>query len=218
MFCNKNKISIDNLDGIRETVRGLVKEKRYTHILGVEGEAVRIAEIFGSGEDFIKKLRAAALLHDITKEFDMKKQLEICGKYNIEISEDDIKAVKPLHAKTGAYIAKIEFGADSLIFNGIYNHTAPSSPPGKFGFDLFGKIIYLADWTEPNRDFPECIEIRDYFYSRIDSGNRDKAMILDKTLLLSYNKTIEILVRDGLFIHEDTVKCRNNLIIKEITV
>ena len=211
MFCNnnKNKINWDDLDGLRETVRSLVKEKRFAHILGVEREAAGIAEIFGCDKDFIKKLRAAALLHDITKDFDMAKQLEICEAYDIKLSRDDKLAVKPIHAKTGAYIAKHEFGADDMIFNGIYNHTIPD--PSR-ELDLFDKIIYLADWTEPGRDYEDCKQVRGYFYSRADLIN------LDKTILFSYNKSIEALLADGLFIHKDTIEGRNALILKGITV
>jgi len=206
MFCNKNKINWDDHGGLREVVKSLVKEKRYTHIIGVEQEAVKIAEIFKCDGEFIKKLRSAAILHDITKEFDMKKQLEICEEYKIKLSDHDKMAVKPLHAKTGAYVAKIEFGADDMIFNGIYNHTIPD--PSR-ELNLFDKIIYLADWTEPNRNYQDCIDVREYFYSGID---------LDKTMLFSYNKSIEALLGDNLFIHKDTIKCRNALITKGITV
>jgi nicotinate-nucleotide adenylyltransferase len=207
-ICNKNKISWEDHGGLRETVKSLVKESRYRHILGVEREAVRMAEIFGRGGDavFIKKLRSAALLHDITKELDMRAQLGICKEHNIKLSEDDKITVKPIHAKTGAHIAKTEFGADDMIFNGIYNHTIPD-PARELG--LFDKIIYLADWTEPGRDYPDCIAVREYFNSNID---------LDKTILFSYNKLIEALLGDGLYIHKNTIKCRNALIIKEITV
>ena len=217
MFCNKNKINKNDFDGLRELARSLVKEKRYAHILGVEQEAVKMAGIFGCDGNFIKKIKAAALLHDITKEFDMQKQLEICGEYKIKLSGDDKKVPKSLHAKTGAYIAKLEFGADDAVFNGIYNHTIgnASGAPG-----LFDKIIYLADWIEPNRDYGDCCEVRDYFYSGIKAAANlsEKYIILDQTMLFSYNKSIEALIKDNLFIHRDAVKHRNALINRNITV
>ena len=217
MFCNKNKINLYDFDGLREVVRSLVKPKRYNHTLGVEQEAVKIAEIFECNGEFIKKVRAAAILHDITKEFGLEKQLEVCEEYNIELSGDDKIAFKPIHAKTGAHIAKIEFGADYLIFDAVYNHTV--SRPEK-SFDLFNRIIALADWTEPNRSDKDCAEVREYFYSRLNDAQNitEKNSVLDKAMLFSYNKTISMILEDGLFIHKDTVECRNALILKEITV
>ena len=194
-----------------------MKEKRYAHTLGAEQEAVKIAGIFGCCGDFIKKIKTAAILHDITKEFDMPKQLEICKEYKIKLSPDDKKAVKAVHAKTGAYIAKFEFGADDTVFHGIYNHTI--GDPSR-ELSLFDKIIYLADWTEPHRDYPDCADIRGYFYSGIKNAGtpQEKNMILEKTMLFSYNKSIEALIKDNLFIHRDAIKHRNALIINNITV
>ena len=217
MFCNKNNISRYDFDGLRETVRGLIKEKRFNHILGVEQEAVKIAGIYECGEEFINKLRTAAILHDITKEFSYSQQLEICREYKIRLSKDDKKAEKPIHAKTAAYIAKIEFGADDIIFDGIYNHTI--SEPLK-SFDLFNRIINLADWIEPNRIHEDCVAVREYFYSKIkNAGNiEQKHKVMDETILFSYNISIKVLLEDNLFIHKDTIKCRNALINKKVLV
>ncbi|MCL1858694.1 MAG: bis(5'-nucleosyl)-tetraphosphatase (symmetrical) YqeK [Oscillospiraceae bacterium] len=182
MFCNKDNINWDDFDGLRALVKSLVKEKRYTHILGVEEEAVKIAEIYNCGDEFIKKLKSAAILHDITKEFGVEKYFEILESYNIILSEDEKKAEWSLHAKTGAYIAKFEFGADDIIFNAIYNHT-DISDLSKFP-DLFNKILHLADWIEPNREDQRCIEVREYFYSKIEKAEtlEQKYKILDETI------------------------------------
>ena len=217
MFCNKNKLNWDDFDGLRETVKSLVKERRYIHTLGVEEEAINLAKIFECDEIFAKKLKSAAILHDITKEFDFKKQLEICKEYNITLSKDDKKTVKAIHAKTGAYVAKIEFNADDMIFGGIYNHTF--GDPSE-NFKLFDKIIYLADYIEPSRTFEDCVEVREFFYSRIKDflNPEEKNKIIDETILFSYNKTIESLIKENAYMHKDTIKCRNALINKKIIV
>jgi len=210
MFCNKNKLSWDDFDGLRELVKSLVKEKRYIHTLGVEEETIRLAKIFECDETLTKKLRSAAILHDITKEFDPKKQLEICEKYKIKLSKDDLRVEKEWHAKTAAYIAKIEFNADDIIFNAIYYHT--------FGVDyssaLSNKIIYLADYIEPNRTFEDCVDIRDYFYSGIgNAGNpEEKYRVLNGTMLFSLNKIIKSVIDGNLYIHKNSIKCRNSFL------
>ena len=216
MFCNKNKLNWDDFDGLRELVKSFVKEKRYIHTLGVEREAVKIAEIYDCGEEFIKKMRSAAILHDITKEFNKEKQLEVCEKYQIKLSKEDMKVEKEWHAKTAAYIAKYEFGADDIIFNSVYNHTFGVG----YNSDLANKIIYLADYIEPNRVFQDCVDIREYFYSRLENKEniQEKYKVLNETMLFSLGKIIKSVVDDNLYMHKNTIKCRNALINKKIMV
>ena len=213
MFCNKKKIGYLDHDKLRPLVRNFVKESRYEHILAMEGEAVKLAGIFGeSGDaDFVNKLRSAALLHDITKEFGLAQHYEICEKYKIKLTDEDKASEKVLHAKTAAYIALLEFGAeDERVFWGIYNHTLG----GLENFSTFAKIIYLADYIEPTRTFIDCVEVQAYFYGKIAEAKNIKAKlrILDETILYSMNKTIETLIKDNLAIHSDAVKCRNNFV------
>jgi len=210
MFCNKNKLSWDDFDGLREVVKSLVKEKRYIHTLGVEEEAIRLADIFGCGDDLIKKFRSAAILHDITKEFDLNKQLDICDKYKIKLSKDDLRVNNEWHAKTAAYIARIEFGADDIIFNAIYYHTLGTYK----SYALSSKIIYLADYMEPNRTFKDCVEVRDYFYSEIENAKalKEKYNVLDDTMLFSIDKTLKTLIKEKYYIHKNTMKYRNSFI------
>lgn len=210
MFCNKNKIKADDFEGLRETVKSFVNKKRYAHTTGVENEAAELAKIYECSPPLADFVRTAALLHDITKEFDKQKQLEICGEYNFKLDPEDKRAEKPIHAKTGAYIARSEFGASETVFCAIYNHTlgCPRGAP------LADKIIYLADYIEPGRNYRECIELREYFYSRIKNAQNieEKYKILDAALLLSYNKTIEALIEENLFIHKKTVQYRNSYV------
>ena len=210
MFCNKDKIGTDDFLGLRDIVKSFVGKKRYVHTLGVEDEAVQIAELYECKEDFVNLLRSAAILHDITKEFDKKTQLEICNAYNFRLDSDDKRAQKPMHAKTGAYIAKFEFGADDTVFGAIYNHTLGCP----YGAPLADKIIYLADYIEPNRDYKDCLDVREYFYANIENAKtlEEKYKILNATMLFSCNKTIEALIEENLFIHKNTVRYRNSYV------
>ena len=99
-----------NLDLKRLTVQQLrpialsyLKPKRMPHVLGTEQEAVRLAERYGAD---VTKARIAALLHDCTKKLDMDEQLALCRHYGIPLDELEQKALKLLHSKTGAAIAR----------------------------------------------------------------------------------------------------------------
>ena len=207
---NKNNISWREIDALRDCVKSYMSEERYIHTLGVEQESEKLAEIFEYSDD-ISKINAAALLHDITKELLNDAQLGLCRKYDIKLSEQDMCVPKSWHAKTAAYVAQHEFNADYEIFNAIYYHTFGA--PYEI-FDLAAKIIYFADWIEPNRTFKLCIEVREWFYRNIENANtlEDKYKVLDKAILLSLDKTIVALINDRVFIHEDTLQSRNSFI------
>jgi predicted HD superfamily hydrolase involved in NAD metabolism len=211
MYCNKNKISWEEHDKLRECVKSFISEERYIHTLGVEQESAKIAEIFECEPMLVKKIKSAALLHDITKEFSREKQLEICEKYKIALSGDDMRVEKEWHAKTAAYIARCEFGADDTIFHAIYYHTFGASYKS---FDLASKIIYLADWIEPERLFKDCVDTREYFYTNLENTENlgDKYKVLDRTILFAFDKTVQILLNEGLFMHKNTVENRNTFI------
>ena len=73
------------------------------HVLGTEQEAVRLARQYGADET---QARVAALLHDCTKKLDMERQLALCAQYHIRLDDLERHALKLLHAKTGAAIAR----------------------------------------------------------------------------------------------------------------
>ena len=103
------------LSQLRPVALSYLKYKRIPHVLGTEQEAIRLATRYGAD---VEKARVAALLHDCTKKLDMPEQLALCRQYGIELDELEQKALKLLHAKTGAAIAReiadVTIRADSL--------------------------------------------------------------------------------------------------------
>ena len=73
------------------------------------------------------------------------------------------------------------------------------------------KLLYLADYIEDTRTFPDCVELRKYFWDRINAGD-DRQVVLRDTLIISFDMTIKGLIGDGTPIHRDTVEARNFLI------
>ena len=63
----------------------------------------------------------------------------------------------------------------------IRSHTT-----GKADMNVLEKIIYVADYMEPNRDFPGVEELRHLAYTN-----------LDKALILGLEMTIALLVEQG---------------------
>ena len=178
------------LSQLRPVALSYLKHRRIPHVLGTEQEAIRLAERYGAD---VEKARAAALLHDCTKKLDMPAQLALCEKYGIELDELEQKALKLLHSKTGAAIARDVFGVDDDIYSAIWYHTT-----GHAHMTKLEKIIYLADYIEPSRDFPGVDTLRKVCYEDLDKG-----------LLLGLEMTIEEMTAMGNPVHRATVEARD---------
>lgn len=163
----------------------MVHAKRHAHILGVAGEAVRLAERWGADKE---KAYRAGILHDCTKYLELEAQLAICQKYGVEIDELERKDAKLLHSKTGAAIARGEYGVDEEIYTAIFYHTT-----GRANMTLMEKIIYLADYIEPNRDFEGLETLRRLCYEDLDAG-----------LEMGFAMSVADLKRRGVVIHANT--------------
>lgn len=180
------------LSQLRPVALSYLKYKRIPHVLGTEQEAIRLAERYGAD---VEKARVAALLHDCTKKLDMEEQLALCRRYGIELDELEQKALKLLHAKTGAAIARDVFGVDEEIYHAIWWHTT-----GHAGMTLLEKIIYLADYIEPSRDFPGVDKLRKVCYEDLNKG-----------LLLGLEMSIQEMTEMGNPVHRATVEARDAL-------
>ena len=175
---------------LRPVALSYLKHKRIPHVLGTEQEAIRLAERYGAD---VEKARVAALLHDCTKKLDMPTQLALCGQYGIALDELEQKALKLLHSKTGAAIARDVFGVDDEVYSAIWYHTT-----GHANMTKLEKIIYLADYIEPSRDFPGVDTLRKVCYEDLDKG-----------LLLGLEMTIEEMTAMGNPVHRATVEARD---------
>ena len=178
------------LSQLRPVALSYLKHKRIPHVLGTEQEAIRLAERYGAD---VEKARVAALLHDCTKKLDMPEQLALCRQYGIELDELEQKALKLLHAKTGAAIARDVYGVDDEIYRAIWWHTT-----GHADMTLLEKIIYLADYIEPSRDFPGVDDLRNCVYRDLDEG-----------LLMGLQMTIDEMTEMGNPVHHATVEARD---------
>ena len=150
------------LSWLREKAYSYLNPKRIAHVAGCEGEAVRLARYWGENEDFAAE---AGILHDITKKLNAEEHIKLIKKYNYPCTQSLLDSPKLLHAVTGALLAKHEFGAPDEITNAIRWHTT-----GKPDMTMLEKIIYLADYVEPNRDFEGVNELRALCYKDIDKA------------------------------------------------
>lgn len=203
-------VSNELLDKIKAELPGFISGKRLKHTFFVEKEAVSIAEsvflVYNVPDGYKNDLRAAALLHDITKEFPQDKQLSLCDEFGIPVGNSPSCAI--LHAKTAAYLSKKLFNINDVVFSAILNHTT-----GKENMNIFDKIIFLADYIEESRTQSHCIETRNFFYDSLKKeGLQSTALILDKAIIKSINATVSYLSESGQSIDVQTILARNFII------
>lgn len=136
--------------------------KRFQHTVGVEYTAAAMAMRFGVD---VNSARLAGLLHDCAKPLEDEKLLKICEKYNLPVSEIECRNPYLLHGKVGACLAKEKYEVtDEDVLNAISWHTT-----GRPGMSDLEKIIFIADYIEPNRkDAPNLQEVRKLAFDDLD--------------------------------------------------
>ncbi len=180
------------LEQLRPVALSCLNHRRIPHVLGTEQEAVRLAERWGADAE---KARRAALLHDCTKKLGLPEQLALAERFHVPLDEMERREIKLLHAKTGAGIAETVFGTDQEVTGAIRWHTT-----GRGNMTLLEKVIYLADYIEPNRDFPGVEELRRACYRDLDEG-----------LLLGLEMTVREMESRNAPIHPKTLEARDAL-------
>lgn len=130
----------------------LLNPNRVNHVLGCRDTAVALAKKWGADE--VDAARAG-ILHDITKALDGPLQLTLCRAYGRILDDFSRKYPKTLHALTGSLVAERIFGENKAVVSAIESHTT-----GKANMNLLETIIYVADYMEPNRDFPGVEKLR----------------------------------------------------------
>ena len=134
-----------DLTELQKEVQGHQSDKRFKHTLGVMYTAAALAMCHGAD---VKKALVAGLLHDCAKSFPTDAMISFCEQYKIPISATERENPGLLHAKLGAHLAKTEYGVDDMeILDAICYHTT-----GRKDMTLLDKIIYIADYIEPNRN------------------------------------------------------------------
>ena len=181
-----------SLEQLRPVALSCLHPRRVPHVLGTEQEAIHLAGRWGAD---VEKARRAALLHDCTKKLNLEEQLAVAERFQVPLDEMERREIKLLHAKTGAGIAEAVFGTDREITEAIRWHTT-----GKGGMTLLEKVLYLADYIEPTRDFPGVEELRKRCYENLDAG-----------LLLGLEMTIREMEERGAPIHPKTLEARDAL-------
>ncbi len=173
------------MEQLEPIVVRLLNPNRVRHVLGCRDTAVELAKRWGADETDAAR---AGMLHDITKALDGPLQLTVCQEYGKILDAFSRKYPKTLHALTGSLVAERIFGENPQVVEAIRNHTT-----GRAEMGLLETIIYVADYMEPNRDFPGVEELRELAFMDIYAA-----------LKLGLRMTLDHLARQGSEVSPET--------------
>ena len=173
LFGTKADLSKLSDKHLRAVSYSMVKAKRLPHIKGIEETAVALAKFWGVDEEMARR---AAILHDCTKYWELEPQLATCEKYGVALAE---------HV----------FCEPKEECEAIFSHTT-----GKAGMTKLDKILYLADYMEPTRDFDGVEELRRLVWED-----------LDQAMILGLEMSIEELKERGVPVHRNTLAALEDL-------
>ena len=137
----------------RRLAKKRLSAKRYQHTLNVRRMAVKLAKLWGADPE---KAALAALLHDTAKELPREEMLQILND-NAIMAENAQNRPSPVwHGICAAILAQTQWGVeDEEVLSAIRCHTT-----GKPGMSLLDEIVFLADMTSAERDYPEVDYLR----------------------------------------------------------
>lgn len=172
-----------NRDAVEAELAKNVKGEKFEHSLGVEETALKLAHRYGADMD---RSGFAGLLHDYTKQMD---NVALAKKYGIPYLTE-----KTLHGHTAAALLREKgYVTDDQTLGAIKWHTT-----GKAGMTMLEKIVYIADYMEPNRDFDGVEKLRELAFQNID-----------KAVLMGLRMSLEHILQSKGLIDIDSVEAYN---------
>lgn len=164
-----------NQEELLAQIKAQMHEQRYLHTLGVAETARKLAVTYGVDAD---KAVLAGYVHDYCKCWPVQRMRDYLVRYDYP---DLLYADKELwHSFVGAIVIQDELGiTDPEIIQAVRYHTT-----GRVGMSLLEKVICLADYIEPGRNFPGVEQIRELAHQQ-----------LDRALALALGGTISFLIQ-----------------------
>ncbi len=176
---------------ITAQLKNMLSPSRFTHSLKVMKASIELAEKYGEN---VEKAALAGLVHDCAKNIKSEDILFLCDKYGIIADDIMKKNTTLLHGMVGSFLARELFGIeDPRILEAIADHTM-----GRAGMDTLGKIIFVADYIEEERDFDGVEEIREAAEES-----------LEKAIVKGIDTTILHILKKGDLLHPQTIATRN---------
>ncbi len=187
------------LEEITQKLKRVLDKQRYEHSLGVMETSEVLARRYGENPE---KAALAGLLHDCGKNYKGEPAKLYMEKAGLSVDWVERINTRLLHGPIGAHLAQTLYGIeDEAILNAVRWHTT-----GRAGMSLLEKIVFVADYIEPNRKLEDIEQMRK---AALES--------LELCMVLCCDSTIRYVMKKGAMLHPRTVETRNEslLLIKE---
>ncbi|MGR3741606.1 bis(5'-nucleosyl)-tetraphosphatase (symmetrical) YqeK [Companilactobacillus sp. DQM5] len=193
---NYDNLSSYNRDFFIERLRKNLDENRFNHCLRVEKKSKELAIRFNAN---ITRAGISGLLHDYCKQMPKEKFIEAVKKFNLD--EDLLNYGNGIwHGSIGADIIREELDVnDEIILNAIRKHTI--ADPYMTDID---KIVFIADFIEDARDFPE-----------VDMARKIAEKSLDDAVSFELKHTLEYLINNNKKIYPKMLNSYNKWVVEE---
>ncbi len=179
---------------IKKLLSQMLDDYRYNHSICVADESKRLADKYGADS---QKAYFAGLVHDITKNYSREEHLKIFDNFGIILSDVEKNSDKLWHAMSGSVYIKEYLGVDDNdIVSAVRYHTTAKSD-----MTLLEKVIYVADFTSADRNYPDVDVMRQL---------SDKS--LEEAMIYALKYTIDELIDRNAVVHPDTL-CAYNFLI-----
>lgn len=159
----------------RELLRTRLTDDKFRHCESVARYAAALAP--GLNVDVAAAV-TAGLLHDLCRGYGAEKLLAEADRRGLEISPIARQRPVLLHAPLAAVECRDELGIDDPdVLDAIRWHTT-----GCPGLGRLGQLLYLADFAEPEREYPEAAHTR----AVLDAQGFDAALIYAARMRLGF--------------------------------
>ena len=182
-----------NLEEIKNNVKQRLSPERFHHSECVMMKCIELAEKFKYDQEIAAKVGIA---HDIAKEIPTEEKLKYIEKNKIKIDDIERQNTSLLHAKIGESIAIKEFGFTKEMGQAIRAHTT-----GIPNMTLIDKILFIADRTSEEREFPDIAYLNTLLEKSIDEA---VLYIIDKKIMFQIEKKAQI--------HPNSIIARNYIL------
>lgn len=148
---------------IKTMLKSRMNEHRFEHSLNVAKRAAFLAKKYGADPE---KAEFAGLIHDVCKGIPNEEQLSIIEKEGIVLDEDTLKSPALWHSIAGAIYSEHELSVtDRDVLNAIRYHTS-----GRGNMSILEKVVYMADLTSAERNYPDAQYTRNLTDYSLDEG------------------------------------------------
>ena len=174
----------------------MISTKRFEHSRGVAETSRLLAQKYRIDS---QKAYLAGLLHDCARGISNDDLILKARQYIIAVSKIEENNPILLHGPVGAYSLKENFGIDDEeISSAVYWHTT-----GKAKMNMMEKIIFLADYIEPMRNFSGIETLRKLAWD----GD------INEALIQAYDQSLKYIIEQKKPIHPATIEGRNYLLL-----